>query len=162
MEKFIKFRWYVFPVILICGICSYFWYYFWLTPLTTVILVRHADKTGEELNTLGLARAQELKRVLSESNITTIYASNVNRTQQTALPLATLLGLNLHIYNPNNLQTELVDDIRLNHRGEVVLVVGHSNTISPTIGMLGISSPPPNIPDTEFDNLYVVYFGLDL
>lgn len=159
MLKFITFRWYAFPIILICGLCYYFFCYLWVSPLTTVILVRHGDRTGEELNDLGLARAQELKRVLSTSNITTIYASTVNRTQQTAQPLATQLGLQLHIYNPNNLQAELVDDIKLHHRGEVILVVGHSDTVSPTIGLLGVSPAPPLIPGNEFDNLYVVTFG---
>src|SRR4030095_14351548 len=68
-------------------------------PVTTVILVRHAEKNIEpnnpnpNLSPAGEARAQELVRILGSSGITAIYASQFVRTQQTVQPLATRLGL---------------------------------------------------------------------
>src|SRR4029453_9075189 len=68
-------------------------------PVTTIILVRHAEKNIEpnnpnpNLSPAGQARAQELVRVLGNAGITAIYATQFVRTQQTAQPLATHLGL---------------------------------------------------------------------
>jgi broad specificity phosphatase PhoE len=41
------------------------------------------------------------------------------------------------------------------HRGETVVVVGHSNTVPDIVAALGATRPPP-ICDAEYDNLYVV------
>src|SRR5262245_61183760 len=68
-------------------------------PVTTVLLVRHAEKNIEpnspnpELSPAGQRRAQELVRVLENSGITAIVASQFVRTQQTAQPLANKLHL---------------------------------------------------------------------
>ena len=139
--------------IVICCLCCFYLKY----PVTTVILVRHADRTGtiDQLNTDGIIRAQELARILDEANISAIYASTANRTQQTADPLATQIGINATIYDTSDLAA-LADDIKTNHKGEVILVVGHSNTVPQTINLLGITPALPDIPYTEFDNLYIV------
>src|SRR4030095_348250 len=58
-------------------------------PVTTVILVRHAEKKIEpnnpnpDLSPAGERRAKELVRVLENSGITAIIASQFVRTQQT-------------------------------------------------------------------------------
>ncbi len=160
MIKINDYRRFILPIVIIICFCGWLFCYFSISPVTTVILVRHGDRdpTGNDLNGLGLARAQELARVLDECPITTIYASNVSRTQQTAQPLATQLGLTLQIYDPANLQA-LTDEIKSQHTGEIVLVVGHSDSVSPTIELLGISPPPSLIPGNEFDHLYIVTFG---
>jgi broad specificity phosphatase PhoE len=48
----------------------------------------------------------------------------------------------------------VVDDIRANHAGQKVLVVGHSNTVPQIVSELG--GPAVGIPENEFDNLYVL------
>lgn len=158
MLKIYEYRRFFYPIIIVIVVGAWFYCYFSKSQVTTVILVRHADRTGESLNALGLARAQELSRVLEECNISAIYASNIPRTQETAQPLADHLSLTLNIYDPANLAA-LAEDIKSNHRGEVVLVVGHSDTVTPTIGLLGISPQPDLIPPSEFDHLYIVTFG---
>jgi hypothetical protein len=68
-------------------------------PSMTIILVRHAEKKIEpenkdpDLSPAGLARAQELVRIFSNTGITAIYATQFKRTQQTVKPLADKLGL---------------------------------------------------------------------
>ena len=160
MEKNIRYLRYLIPALVIICICCFVFCYYFKTPVTTVILVRHADRTGsiDQLNADGIARAQELARVLDVAGITNIYASTYNRTQQTASPLATQLGITVVTYDAGNLP-DLVNDIKSNHKGEVTLVVGHSNTVLPTIGLLGITPVPPDIPEYEFDHLYIVTFG---
>ena len=129
-------------------------------PITTVILVRHGEKIIDPnnpnplLTPAGQARAQELVHVLGNAGITAIYATQVQRTQQTAKPLADRLGLQTNVVEAAN-TPELVRQIRSNHAGGVILVVGHTNSLPEIIAALGGGNVPV-IPETEYDNLYVV------
>src|SRR6478672_3572568 len=73
-------------------------------PVTTVILVRHAEKKIEpnnqdpDLTPAGEVRAQEIARMFRDAGINAIYATQFKRTQQTVKPLATLTGI-----SPTNL-----------------------------------------------------------
>ena len=60
--------------------------------------------------------------------------------------------------DPNKVAEQSIKDVidRIHqHSGEPVLIVGHTNTIPPVIGMLG-GDLIPDIPETEFDNLFLV------
>ena len=52
--------------------------------------------------------------------------------------------------------SSLVNEIKTNHIGEEVLVVGHSNTVPQTINQPGINPALADIPHNEYDNLYIV------
>jgi broad specificity phosphatase PhoE len=128
---------------------------------TTVILVRHAEKAivppenkDPDISMAGLARAQELARMLGESGIKAIYVTQFKRTQQTVKPLAEKLGLTAVQFEAKN-TTELVKQIREKNSGQVVFVAGHNNTVPEIIKALGGPSLPI-IPETEFDNFYVL------
>lgn len=129
-------------------------------PMTTIILVRHAEKNIEpsnsdpDLSSAGQARAQELARMFGDAGIKAIYATQYKRTQQTVKPLADKLGLALTAVDAKN-TAELVRQIRAQHNGDVVFVAGHNNTVPEIIGALG-GPQLPIIPETEFDNLYIV------
>lgn len=129
-------------------------------PVTTVILVRHAEKNIEpnnpdpDLSPAGQARAQELARVLGASGVNAIYATNLKRTQQTASPISTQLGVAPNIIDAKG-TTDLVNRIVTANRGQTVLVAGHSNTVPAIITALG-GGNMSDIPDNEYDNLYVV------
>src|SRR5882672_9651372 len=68
-------------------------------PVTTVILIRHAEKNIEpnnpdpDLSPAGQTRAQELARMFSATGVNAIYATQYKRTQQTVKPLADSLGV---------------------------------------------------------------------
>jgi broad specificity phosphatase PhoE len=73
-----------------------------------LILVRHGqtssnvavldtDEPGAGLTGLGLEQAAALPGVLREESIEVLYASTLVRTQQTAAPLASFLGLEVRI-----------------------------------------------------------------
>lgn len=129
-------------------------------PLTTIILVRHAEKNIEpanpdpDLSPPGQTRAQELARMFGDAGIKGIYNSQYKRTQQTVKPLADKLGLTPTTVDAKN-TAELVKQIRAQHNGEVVFVAGHNNTVPEIIAALG-GPQVPVIPETEFDNLYIV------
>ena len=124
---------------------------------TTLFLVRHADVlvgTNPHLNAAGQTRANELIRVLGGTGIVGIYASEFVRTQETARPLATHLGLAVKVINAAA-STAVVQDIRAHHLGQSVLIVGHSDTIPEIISLCG-GPQFPAIAPAEFDRLFVV------
>jgi broad specificity phosphatase PhoE len=129
-------------------------------PMTTIILVRHAEKNIEpanpdpDLSPAGQARAQELARMFGDAGIKAIYATQYKRTQQTVKPLAEKIGVPAITIDAKN-TAELVKQIRAQHNGDVVFVAGHNNTVPEIIVALG-GPQLPIIPETEFDNLYVV------
>jgi len=127
---------------------------------TTVILVRHAEKSvplGDyPLNRQGFARARELARVLGDSPIVAIYATQYMRTQQTVAPLAERLKLQVtSLQTTEHYVTDVVDRIRVDHVGQTVVIVSHRNTVPAIIEALG-ASPVPEITEEQYDRLYMV------
>src|SRR5229473_1775357 len=129
-------------------------------PITTLILVRHAEKvidpnnSDPDLSPAGQARAQELVRMFGDAGINAIYATQYKRPQQTVKPLADKLGLPVNQVNSKN-TADLLAQIRSQNSGQVVFIAGHNNTVPEMIAALG-GPTLPTIPETEFDNLYIV------
>jgi 2,3-bisphosphoglycerate-dependent phosphoglycerate mutase len=129
-------------------------------PITTVILVRHAEKKIEpnnpdpDLTPAGEARAQEIARMFSGAGINAIYATHLKRTQQTVKPLVHRTGISPTILNANQTD-ELAKQILTNHRGQTVFVAGHNNTVPALVSILSGESFPV-IPESEYDNLFIV------
>ncbi len=125
---------------------------------TTFIVLRHAETIGggtnPNLSTEGLARAEELSRILANVPIEAVFASNYNRTKQTAQPTADDKGLIVNIYDPLN-QAPLVDQWLNTYRGKTVLVLGHSNTAPALLNLFLGSNQYGTLPDTEYDNLFI-------
>ena len=126
---------------------------------TTFILVRHAETTGvggnPNLSTLGQSRAIELNNIMSNVPLNAVFSTNYNRTMQTAQPTANGKTLTVQNYNPSNLNS-FVDNSILNYHEGVILVVGHSNTTPSLLNILVGSTNFLDIPETEYNNLYIV------
>ena len=130
-------------------------------PVTTIILVRHAERYNiepnnqdPELTPEGLERAQEIARVFGEAGINAIYATQYKRTQQTVKPLADRTGVPVKVLQSNQTD-ELVNQLRTTNRGQTVFIAGHNNTVPAIVSSLS-GETYPNIPESEFDNLYIV------
>lgn len=137
---------------------------------TTIIFVRHAEKAAESASDPGLSdagrrRVAELTRQLVDADVVAgidaIYSTPLRRTQETVRPLADQLDLPVNTYDTTD--TELVlETILKNHKGRIILVVGHSNTIPVLIANLGASKNVPPIAENEYDNIYIIsipWFG---
>jgi broad specificity phosphatase PhoE len=129
-------------------------------PVTTVILVRHAEKASTDRDTVlsdaGTARAQELARVLTGVKIDAVFTTEFRRTKETGAPAAQALGLTPIIRNTGPAYaTDLANEIRTRHAGQTVLVVGHSDTTLQVIRALG-AGELPKIEEPHFDNLFVL------
>jgi phosphohistidine phosphatase SixA len=130
-------------------------------PAVTFILVRHAEKKivppenkDPDISPAGVARAEELARMFGGSGITAIYATQWKRTQQTVKPLADKVGL--QVTQVESAKTpELVKQLRARKPGEVIFIAGHNNSVPEIIAALG-GPQLPIIPETEFDNLYIL------
>lgn len=129
-------------------------------PVTTVILIRHAEKVIDpnnpdvDLSPAGQARAQELVRMFGDAGINALYATKYKRTQQTVKPLADRLGLPVSVVDAKQ-TPELVKQLLSDHRGQTILVAGHNNTVPEIIAALG-GPQLPVIPETQYDNMYIV------
>ncbi|NCF52905.1 hypothetical protein GWP57_14985 [Gammaproteobacteria bacterium] len=137
---------------------------------TTIIFVRHAEQTSYEeadpgLSDAGKQRAAELTRQLVDADVVAgidaIYATPLRRSLETVNPLSDQLQLAVNHYAIDD--TELVlDAILKDHKGQIVLIVGHAKTLPALIANLGASKNVPPIDRDEFDNLYLVsipWFG---
>lgn len=137
---------------------------------TTLIIVRHAEKAltptdDPALTEEGRARAAELARQLVDADvvagINAIYSTPYKRSLQTARPVADTLNLSINTYDPADTENTLTNIVN-EHKGEIVLVVGHSNTLPALIANLGASKNVPAIADEEYDNIYLIsipWFG---
>ena len=129
---------------------------------TTVILVRHAEKAAEPaadppLTAAGEARAKALVEVARDAGVTAVLTTQFERTKATARPLAAALAITAEVVDARAREhpQEVARAVLAKHAGEVVLVVGHSNTIPAIVAALGAKQPPA-ICDSEYDGLYVV------
>ena len=126
-----------------------------------IFLVRHAEKIGEDMNSLdtplskaGRARARLLAETLKDSGITVIYACKALRTQETAAPLASALGLEVKIIDQDNPHA-VVERIRSRNGKDVVLIVGHRDTLPDILNEFGYA-PKVTIRPNDYSNLFVV------
>lgn len=126
-------------------------------PTTTIVLVRHAEKTSNAPDALlspqGQQRAECLAHVLKDAGIKRIYVSDVKRTQQTAEPLAKALGIKPVVVPAKDTNT-LVKDVFYGAGGNA-LVVGHGDTLPLVIQRVQAGTIPP-IGENEYDGLYVL------
>jgi len=132
-------------------------------------IVRHAEKetpsTGTTMSTpndpplsaAGLVRAIELKETLKNKGIRYIFSTNTTRTISTAQPLNELEGnTQIEIYNTKDSLDFFIHKLKSIQKGNS-LIVGHSNTVDDIVNKLvGEVKVPKDLPDSEYDNLYIV------
>jgi broad specificity phosphatase PhoE len=137
---------------------------------TTIIFVRHAEQTNHDeanppLSDAGERRVAELTRQLVDADVVAgidaIYSTFYKRSVETAQPLADRLNIPVMTYDADDTE-QVLETILKAHKGEIILVVGHSNTVPVLIANLGASKKVPPIERDEFDNIYIIsipWFG---
>jgi broad specificity phosphatase PhoE len=123
-----------------------------------VILVRHAERADQSTDSLlspaGTERAKALARTLATAGVTQVFVTKFQRTQLTAAPLAGALKLTPQVVDAAT-SAPIVERIRRDHANDVVLIVGHSNTVPALVKEFG-HPDPVTIADDEFDSLFVL------
>lgn len=129
--------------------------------LTTVILLRHAEKAADgsqdpELSSEGKARAERLASVLGRTDIHKIYSTNYKRTRNTVTPLSIKKNVSVETYNPSDMNA--IKQMIESNAGKTIVIVGHSNTIPALANFLIGEKRFADFKDTEYDNLLIVSF----
>ncbi len=128
------------------------------TYTNTYYIVRHAEKADStrdtQLSAEGHARAAALRDTLISKDIGQIFVTNYQRTQQTAAPLATELGITSTEVFANQ-TAQLIQQLNAINSGNA-LIVGHSNTVPLIIDGLMESPQKVMITEKDFDNLFKV------
>jgi phosphohistidine phosphatase SixA len=127
----------------------------------TLLLVRHAERSGPETNdpitAAGQIRAQLIAQMFADANISTIVVSDAIRTQQTAAPLAALRKIKpVVIDRAKGASNEaLLDAFSTLKPGSVTFAVRHGGEIEKVIERLG-GGTLPAISEQEYSRLLVV------
>ena len=137
---------------------------------TTIIFVRHADKATAPIDNPGLSaagqrRAAELSRQLVDADVVAgvdaVYSTGYKRSQETARAVADALDLPINTYDVDDTE-EILETILKRHKGKIILIVAHGNTVPVLIANLGASKKVPPIAESEYDNIYIIsipWFG---
>lgn len=129
-----------------------------------VYVVRHAERADDgmaasgrqadpELSATGQARAARLAGMLADAGVSAVYATEFKRTQHTVKPLADRLGFAVQV-SPARDVAGLVARLRTDHADDIVVLVGHSNTVPALIKALG--GPDITLGEADYDNLFIV------
>jgi len=132
---------------------------------TIIVVVRHAEKATDDpkdpsRSEQGEARANKLAAVLKDADLKAVYTTQYKRTKLTGTPAASQSGLQVQVREANqkNADTyvdDLLKEIQKQHKGETVLVVGHSNTVPDLVKRIS-GQEVPAIGENEFDRIYII------
>lgn len=124
---------------------------------TTIYLIRHAEKADSSPNTAlsteGKKRAEDWANYFKATAIDLCYSTPYLRTQNTCSPTAISKQKEIISYSPKEMDLK---KLIAENPGKTILVVGHSNTIPKHINQLLGEEKYPEIPESEFGNLYIV------
>lgn len=124
---------------------------------TTIYLIRHAEKadssSNTELSAEGKKRADEWAAYFKDVPIDLIYSTPYLRTQNTCSPTAISKQKEIISYNPREMDLK---KLIAENPGKTILITGHSNTIPKHINQLLSEEKYPEIPESQFGNLYAI------
>lgn len=128
--------------------------------LTTIILVRHAEKvdnsSDSDLSEVGYERAENLSHIFERIQFDAVYSTDFIRTRETASPIAELNNVEIQRYDHQNPSTQVEKWIEM-HRGETILVSGHSNS-TPTFAntILGDNRFDGSFDESDYGNILII------
>lgn len=135
-----------------------------------VVVVRHAEKAQDDprdpgLSDAGRRRAGALAERLRDLPLAAVYATPFRRTQLTAQPSAAARAIEVEVRefasrDPDEDARALRETLLREHRGEAVLVIGHSNTVPAIIEALS-GEEAEAMPETEYDRLSLIRMEAD-
>ncbi|MDP1890686.1 MAG: histidine phosphatase family protein [Gemmatimonadaceae bacterium] len=128
-----------------------------------VFIVRHAEKANAteqdpSLSEIGRARAVALAAALRDAGVSDVLVTQRKRTHETAAAVTEARQLIAHVVpfgasTPDH-AAAVAAAVRKT-KGDAVLVVGHSNTVTLIVAALG-GPRLPELCDAEYSNLFIV------
>ncbi len=135
--------------------------------LTTIILVRHAEKdtmkTDPPLSATGWSRARLFARMFKDSGVRSTHSTQYRRTIDTMQPLDSLLKITNEVISVDRDSIEqhsvfMAKHFLSDHNGETVIMASHSNVIPSIIKALGIETEV-TIDESDYTNVFIVTAG---
>lgn len=126
---------------------------------TTIWIVRHGEKAvtpanDPDLSAEGKARAIALADRLKDQKIAAVFTTPYNRTTQTGQPTLKQFGLTaMQEYETANM-LGFAEQVLKEYHGREVLVIGHSNTIIPTLKAFGATATTDILDDEDYDLIF--------
>ena len=145
-------------------------WYFENQATSTLIVVRHAEKALVPADDPGLSKDGQLRsyllaEMLSDvdvvAGVDAIYVTHTRRSEETARPLANRLKLPLNYYDAQDYEA-LQATIESKHKGKIVLVVAHSNTVPAIVSQFSGSKRIEPIDDDQYHDMFILsrpWFG---
>lgn len=119
-----------------------------MPPGTKLIILRHADRDGDNLSDLGRARARALVGALDGIAIDAIYSPGIQRNLDTAAPLAKARGLTIQRIPTENPAAQIMAQ----GAGKTIVWVGNKGNLQTIWDAISAPEPPP----LEYGDLYIV------
>jgi len=118
--------------------------------ITTVILIRHADRDlgSDELNDKGKLRAKALVNALSHIEVDAIYSPNKKRNINTVRPLSRARDIKINVIETSDLAELIVKE----SSGKTSLWVGNTSNLDQIFARFGGAGTGPNI----YGDLYIL------
>ncbi|SHG76611.1 histidine phosphatase family protein [Marivita hallyeonensis] len=110
-----------------------------LAPNTTLIVVRHSDRDGENLNAKGLERSRALVAALEGDPLDAIYSPSIQRNLDTAAPLSDARGLPIERRPQENPAPRLAREAV----GRSVIWIGNKGNIQSIWDSFSLPQPAP-------------------
>ena len=105
----------------------------------TLIVVRHTERTGDDLNAEGVARAAALAEALGGVEIDGIFAPATQRNIDTAMPLAEAKGLEVQVIPA----VDIARTMFKRQPGGTLVWVGNKDNLAALWEEIGAGGEPP-------------------
>ncbi len=107
--------------------------------LKVFYMIRHAEKDTQKMNPplsdLGINRAANLTNIMRKTYLNAVYSTYFTRTLQTVDSITQYKGLSNSIYTNDNMK-ETFTALKKSPDVNKVLIVGHTNTVTPLANFL--------------------------
>lgn len=134
-------------------------------PITTIFIVRHAEKDisdpknqDPELSAEGRERAEALAGKLKQIKLDAVYATKYKRTGETAYSSAKNSNVEVQTYDAQDFRG-IAELVKTKHKGQKVLIIGHSNTVLELLEAFGASRPIVSLSDDDYDFFFELRIG---
>ncbi|MCO4294595.1 histidine phosphatase family protein [Solitalea sp. MAHUQ-68] len=125
--------------------------------LTTIILVRHAEKLNLDpdspLSSDGKRRANDLATLLDNVHIDAVYSIAFPRNLSTVQPLCESKGLSPILYQ-RNVYAGVIETIVNNYKGETVLICGDTETVPGMLNVLSGGEEYKTLKEPDYNHIY--------
>ncbi len=123
-------------------------------------MIRHAEKDTQKinppLNAQGIKRAANLTNIMRQTYLDGVYTTYFNRTFQTIDSITQYKGLSSLIYTNENMK-QTFTDVKKSPKLNKVLIVGHTNTVTPLANfLLGKQHFNKILDEKEYDKFIII------